>query len=295
VPDVFGGRASGADAVPPTLVTNIKEMGLWITNLEGLQDGDAITVGIRTFRSSKDCKTFLLQEECPGGILNTYNYDMVALLHRIKREGVKLTSTEQVQHDSAVWKGAFPSLASQMIHNLYESSLPAPLSVVGSAGVQAQHLVPAVETYATWNAMDRMTGLGPELAAEVETVSTLVNSLIMNDCRGHLGAANFFEILLLKAGTQFASLRSFVTTNHAQSLTVSGDKEEAHWSIIEVFKGVFKEVHKIRCKAVDQNGLDHTIRDAGRSLWTVWEYPSLDNDGYGWVTTLVCIELCAID
>lgn len=102
MPDVFGGRASGADAVPPTLVTNIKEMGLWITNLEGLQDGDAITVGIRTFRSSKDCKTFLLQEECPGGVLNTYNYDMVALLHRIKREGVKLTSTEQVQHDSAV-------------------------------------------------------------------------------------------------------------------------------------------------------------------------------------------------
>jgi hypothetical protein len=101
VPDVFGERASGPGVVPPTLVTDVKDLGLRITKLEGLKDGDAITVGIRTFRSSKDCKTFLLQE-CPGGILNTYNYDMVALLHRIKREGAKLTSTEQVQNDSAV-------------------------------------------------------------------------------------------------------------------------------------------------------------------------------------------------
>ena len=76
--------------------------------------------------------------------------------------------------------------------------------------------------------MDGITGLGQELAAEVATVSTLVNSSIMNDCCSHLGAANFFKNLLLKAGKQFGSLKSFVTMNHAQFLTLSGDKEEAH-------------------------------------------------------------------
>ena len=67
VPDVFGERRSGPDAIPLSLVTDVKDMALRITKLEGLKDGDAITVGIRTFRSSKDCETFLIQE-CRGGI-----------------------------------------------------------------------------------------------------------------------------------------------------------------------------------------------------------------------------------
>jgi hypothetical protein len=166
-------------------------------------------------------------------------------------------------------------LASQVIHNSYQSALPAPLSVTASAGVQAQYPVPAVQTYAAWDDMDGMTGIGPELAAEVETISASVNSSIINDCRGHLGAANFFENLLLKAGTQFASLKSFVTTNHAQSLTVSGDKEEAHRFTMEMFKGVFREVHKIRCKAADRTGIDYTIRDAGRSFWAALQASQL--------------------
>jgi hypothetical protein len=62
---------------------DVKDLGVRVLKLESMKDVDAITIGIRTFRSAGDCEAFIRQE-CPGDILNTYYcYDMVALLHRI--------------------------------------------------------------------------------------------------------------------------------------------------------------------------------------------------------------------
>jgi hypothetical protein len=68
-----------------------------------MKDGNAITIGIWTFRSDKDCEAFLVQE-CPGGLLNMCNYDMESLLHRIQQEGAKVSAMDEVQNNVAARK-----------------------------------------------------------------------------------------------------------------------------------------------------------------------------------------------
>jgi hypothetical protein len=93
---------------------------------------------------------------------------------------------------------------------------------------------------------------------------------------GHLGAATFFETLVLGwAGAHFASLKSFITTNFNNSYQVSGNKMEAHRFTMEVVKGVFWEAHKFRCKAADRTGLTYATADAGHSLWAALQTSQL--------------------
>jgi hypothetical protein len=80
--------------------------------------------------------------------------------------------------------------------------------MVATTKVQAQHpFLLAVQTHATWDAMNRMLlGLGPELAAKVATVSTSNSALIMNGCLGHLQAA--IVLKTWRSGLAWCSLPS---------------------------------------------------------------------------------------
>jgi hypothetical protein len=73
--NTFGGSGVSANSVPPArvptgFIDDVRDLGVWVLKLELMDDGDAITVGIITFRSVSNCEAFIWQE-CPGGIQNT--------------------------------------------------------------------------------------------------------------------------------------------------------------------------------------------------------------------------------
>jgi hypothetical protein len=135
--------------LPPNFVDDIRNMDVRLDQLEAKSDGNSITIGVRTFRSSRDCETFIRQE-CPGGSLNTFCYDMVSLLNRVTRRGMKTSPTDEVAYEAAVWKGGFPNRASQMIHSSYQTAFPGPLSVAATAEQSAVQPIPAIKTCAAW-------------------------------------------------------------------------------------------------------------------------------------------------
>jgi hypothetical protein len=105
MPHGAGARAPGGQGgVPPQFFDDVRDMHVRLNKLEAFKDGEAITIGTRIFRSAKDCETFMLQE-VPKGVLNTYCYNMVSLLHRIQRKGTNVSATDEVANDAAVQKG----------------------------------------------------------------------------------------------------------------------------------------------------------------------------------------------
>jgi hypothetical protein len=121
-------------------------------------------------------------------------------------------ATDEVQNDAAVRKGGFPNAASQMIHNSYQAALPGPLNVTATTAVAAEHPIPAVQAFAAWDREDGMSGLGPALLAAMTLTSTKIMSAITIDCAAHLGAATFFEGIVLRSVAQFAPASSRPTT-----------------------------------------------------------------------------------
>jgi hypothetical protein len=172
---------------------------------------------------------------------------MVSLLHQIQQEGLKVLAMDEVQNDAAVRKGGFPHSARRMIHNSYQSVLPSPLNVSSTTVLSAVHPIPAIQSYDAWDKVDGQTELGPELQNQMTLTSATITASIMVDCVAHLGAATLFEALVLKGNAHLTSLTGFITSTYSQLFTVSGDKEEAHRSTMEVVKGVFQECHKFRC------------------------------------------------
>jgi hypothetical protein len=75
-----GGAGGGESGLSQQFFDDVRNMDVRLEQLEAKSDGNSITIGVRTFRSSRDCETFILQE-CPGGSLNTFCYDMVSLLN----------------------------------------------------------------------------------------------------------------------------------------------------------------------------------------------------------------------
>ena len=127
--------------------------------------------------------------------------------------------------------------------------------------------MPAIQSYEAWDKVDGQNGLGPELLTSMALNQAKITASIAVDCSAHLAAATLFEAMAMKGNSQFVALASWVTANYSQSFTVSGDAEEAHRFTMEVFKGVFRECHKLRCRAADRTAVTYSISDAGRSMW----------------------------
>jgi hypothetical protein len=233
---------------------------------------------MRTFRSAKDCETFILQE-VPGGILNTYWYDMVSLLYRIRRKGTKVSATDGVANKAAVRKGGFPNAASQMIHNSYQTALPGPLNVTALTTSSAEHPIPALPGFKAWDmVVDGVTVLGPELLHEVGLTSTKIFASLAMDCAAHPTATAMFESMILRSSLQFMALATFITSNHNQALTVGGDESEAHRFSMEVVSGIFSRCHKVRSRAADRTTMVYSVADARWSMWAALKTMELLSD-----------------
>ena len=273
----FGTGGGGGAGLPPNFFDDVRNMVVRLDQLEAKSDGNAITIGVRTFRSSRDCETFILQE-CPGGSLNTFCYDMVSLLNRVSRRGMKTSPTDEVAHEAAVRKGGFPNKASQMIHSSYQTAFPGPLNVTATAEQAAAHPIPAIKTFDAWDMLDGKTGLGPELTQQMALEYKKICAMIRVDCTAHVNAMSLYEQLVVRSQSQFTSLTQFINNNYGQSLTNSGDKEESHRFTMEVVGGVFQECYKVRCQAADRTSMTYSVGDAGRSLWAALQTTELLNE-----------------
>jgi hypothetical protein len=203
---------------------------------------------------------------------------MVSLLNRVNRRGAKTSPTEEVAYEAAVQKGGFPNKASQMIHSLYQTAFPGPLSVTATSEQAAAHPIPAIKSFATWDMLDGKTGLGPELTQQIALEHTKICSMIKIDCAQHVTAMSLYEQLVVWAQSQFTSLSQFINNNYGQSYTNSGDKEEAHRFTMEVVAGVFQKCYKVRCQAADRTSMKCSVADAGRSLWAALQTSQLHSE-----------------
>jgi hypothetical protein len=107
----------------------------------------------------------------------------------------------------------------------------------------------------------------PELLNEVALTSTKIFASLDVDCVAHPTATAMFESMIVRSGSQFMALATFITSNHNQALTVGGDETETHRFTMEVVSGIFNECHKVWSAALDRTSMVYSVADAGRSMW----------------------------
>ena len=233
-----------------------------IRSLESTSSGSStVRRGGFTFSGVEDCANFLRSHVPPDAFMG---YDFVSLLHR---SGPDFTlSTELLAREYQVGKGGFRSMHSANIYLSMQQSLPEPLS--GTSSSADPMPIPKLKSYALWDKGEGSTGLRYDITRKnQDVVDTLAARLNTFGHRHNEGRA-LFRAMILDSQLQWKSFAAFISDKHNSCALQTGDTKESWLYPLEIAKGVFDELFKVRCVGAERTSV-HSMEgdDEARALW----------------------------
>jgi hypothetical protein len=234
-----------------------------ISALEGDRKGsEVVRQGGFTFTGVDDCEAFLRNHVPPDGFMG---YDFVSLVHR-SNAGSYTTIQETLAREYQVGKGGFVSMHTAYIYTSMRQSFPEPLAGVSSASDPVP--IPKLKTFALWDQGEGTRGIRYDITAANQSTVEALTSRLDSFSPHHGDGRALFRSMIMDSQMQWKAFAIFLSEKYNSCEQQTGDSKESWLYPLEVGKGVYDELHKVRCIGAERTTVIKLDgKDEARLLW----------------------------
>ena len=127
--------------------------------------------------------------------------------------------------------------------------------------------IPKLKSYAMWDKGEGLTGLRHDITRKNQAMVDTLSSRLETFSRRHNDGRALFRTMVLDSQLHWKAFAAFVSEKHNSCLLQTGDAKESWIYLLEIGKGVFDELFKVRCVGAERNSV-HAMEgiDEARAL-----------------------------
>jgi hypothetical protein len=253
----------GEDHVVADLSQQLSGLAAKIKEMEAQLGNVTVHCGEQTFRSNKDCETFVI-EHVPGNMY-AYFYDMISLLQR--GWGKKHVAVLEVWDNLYNMKRAgFTCKGKAVIFASMITVLPTCLGKLTGKTAESMQPLPAIPTHGHWTSKGGMLGRRRDINNGLTHIQSTLEHQRKHHFGGNLVGSSVVKELMSDANSHWTHFQTLLD-NFYSELSTSGTPAEA-WRLTGMIgKTVLEAILLVRRIAADLSDLLTPVKRASRILW----------------------------